>query len=94
MQAQEAWRYRNSEDQSCDVSRLSVGVTTLKGADILALLRGANDALLLKGADVLALLRGTDVLALLRGINRMLYSGIGNHVHALSKIECDFCKSV
>ena len=76
MQAQEAWRYRNSEDQSCDVSRLSVGVTTLKGA------------------DVLALLRGTDVLALLRGINRMLYSEIGNHVHALSKIECDFCKSV
>ena len=76
MQAQEAWRYRNSEDHSCDVSRLSVGVTTLKGA------------------DVLALLRGTDVLALLRGINRMLYSEIGNHVHALSKIECDFGKSV
>ena len=76
MQAQEAWRCRNSEDQACDVSRLNVGVTTLKGA------------------DVLALLRGTDVLALLRGINRMLYSEIGNHVHALSKIECDFCKSV
>ena len=85
MQAQEAWRYRNSQDQSCDVSRSSVGVTTLKGADVLALLRGTNDALLLKGADVLALLRGT---------NRMLYSEIGNHVHALSKIECDFCKSV
>ena len=67
MQAQEAWRYRNSEDQSCDVSRLSVGVTALKGAAILALLRGTN---------------------------RMLYSEIGNHVHALSMIEYDFCKSV
>ena len=76
MQAQEAWRYRNSEDQACDVSRLNVGVPTRRGA------------------DVLALLRGTDVLALLRGINRMLYSEIGNHVHALSKIECDFWKSV
>ena len=69
MQAQEAWRYRNSEDRACDVSRLNVGVPTRRGADVLALLRGANDALLLKGADVLALLRGTDVLALLRGIN-------------------------
>ena len=59
--------YRNSQDQSCDVSRSNVGVTTLKGADVLALLRGTN---------------------------RMLYSKIGNHVHALSKIECDFCKSV
>ena len=59
--------HRNSRDQSCDVSRSNVGVTTLKGADVLALLRGTN---------------------------RMLYSEIGNHVHALSKIECDFCKSV
>ena len=42
MQAQEAWRYRNSQDQSCDVSRSNVGVTTLKGADVLALLRGTN----------------------------------------------------
>ena len=42
MQAQEAWRYSNSQDQSCDVSRSNVGVTTLKGADVLALLRGTN----------------------------------------------------
>ena len=35
-------------------------------------------------------LEGADVLALLRGTNRMLYSEIGNHVHALSKIEYDF----
>ena len=48
---------RNSEDQSCDVSRLSVGVTTLKGADVLALLRGT---------DVLALLRGINILQLMK----------------------------
>ena len=63
MQAQEAWRYGNSEDQACDVSRLNVGVTTLKGADVLALLRGTNDALLQLMKTTLSELARTDTYA-------------------------------
>ena len=57
MQAEGIWLYRNSQDQSCDVSGSNVGVTTLKGADVLALLRGT---------DVLALLRGINLLQLMK----------------------------